>query len=279
MDFLNNILNSDSDFSSLLKNIEKNRLPIACTGLSSVHKAVVISAIHSLTNRKIAVITPDESSAAEITNDLLSLKTDCINLPSRDYCIGDIEGYSKEYEHKRTDTLSKLLGGDFAVLSLSLDAALQYTLPPEKLKSANFTLKSGDTISTADLISKLIGSGYVRTDICEGLGTFSVRGGIFDIYPTSSSNPYRLEFWGDEIDTISPFDPDTQRRGDAVDEIQITPAQEVLYDNTLLEKLKELDFYFDQKDSLDRTALDIAKTSKNEKFIDLLELSNIKIGE
>ncbi len=241
MKFLKDVLHRDSDYSSLLKGVKSNRLPLACTGLSSVHKSAVISVLSQDTNQKIAVIAPDESSALEITQDLIGMGIKSINLPSRDYCIGDIQGYSKEYEHKRTDTLSKLLGGDFCVLTLSLDSALQYTLPPEVLKNANFVLKSGDTVSTNDLTERLLSSGYVRSEICDGVGTFSVRGGIFDIYPTASATPYRLEFWGDEIDTISPFDPETQRRSDAVDSIEITPACEVLYKpQELLEKLEKL---------------------------------------
>ena len=241
MEFLNSVLNQDSDYLSLLTCIKKGRYPVACTGLSSVHKSAVISALLADTNRKIAVITPDESSALEITNDLCSLKVNALNLPSRDYCIGDVKGYSKEYEHKRTDTLSKLLGGDFAVLTLSLDSALQYTISPDVLKASCFSLCSGETITIDDLISRLLSSGYARQEICDGVGTFSHRGGIVDIYPTTSATPYRLEFWGDEIDTIAPFDTETQRRGDSIDSIEITPACEVLYNNAdLLEKLEKL---------------------------------------
>lgn len=241
MEFLNSVLNQDSDYLSLLKCVNSGRYPVACTGLSSVHKSAVISALHTDTTRKIAVITPDESSALEVTNDLLSMKVNALNLPGRDYCIGDIKGYSKEYEHKRTDTLSKLLGGDFDVLTLSLDSALQYTILPDVLKASCFNLCSGDAIAINDLISRLISSGYSRQEICDGVGTFSHRGGIVDIYPTTSTTPYRIEFWGDEIDTIAPFDTETQRRGDSVDSIQITPACEVLYNsNDLLEKLEEI---------------------------------------
>ena len=241
MKFLKDILNRDDDYSSLLKDIKNERLPLACTGLSSVHKSAVIYALANDINQKIAVITPDESSALEVFNDLNSMGINCLNLPSRDYCIGDIKGYSKEYEHKRVDTLSKLLGGDFCVLTLSLDAALQYTLPPKVLSDSCFKIKNGDTISTTELTDKLLWGGYVRSEMCDGIGTFSVRGGIFDIYPSSSSTPYRIEFWGDEIDTISPFDPETQRRSDAVDFIEISPACEIIYNTQeLLSKLETL---------------------------------------
>ena len=243
MKFLNDILSSEHEYALLLKDIKNNRLPLAATGLSGVHKAAVISALKAHTNKKIAVITPDEATAIQITDDLKSLSVNTLDFPYRDYCLADITGYSKEYEHKRTDTLSKLLGGDFDVLVMSVDAALQYTTPPEILNKANFSLNVGESISTSELTEKLLLSGYTRNEICEGTGQFSVRGGIFDIYPVNSATPYRIEFWGDEIDTISGFDTETQRRTDTVEKITITPANEVLYNPekliTKLEKIKE----------------------------------------
>lgn len=241
MKFIHDILSGDTDYTFLLSNIKNHRLPFVCTGLSSVHKSAVISALNHDTKRKIAVITPDESTASKIHTDLSQMGVSALNFPSRDYCLGNIHGYSKEYEHKRTYTLSKISDGDFDVLTLSLDAALQYTLPPEVLKKSKFVLHSGDNVSTEELISRLLLCGYTRTEICDGVGTFSVRGGIFDIYPASSESPYRIEFWGDEIDTISPFDAETQRRFENIENLTITPACEVLYNPAQLsEKLEVL---------------------------------------
>ena len=149
MKFLNDILFSEHEYSALLNGVNKNRLPIAATGLSAVHKAAVISALHAHTGKKIAVITPDEATANCLGDDLKALGVQTVDFPYRDYLLADIAGYSKEYEHKRTDTLSKLLDGDFGVVTMSLDAALQYTTPPEILQKANFCLEAGQTISIA----------------------------------------------------------------------------------------------------------------------------------
>lgn len=241
MKFISDVLKCDSDYKSLLSDCEKNHLPTLCTGLSNVHKAAIVTALHGHLNKKIAVITPDEATADALLHDLISLNVNAVNFPLRDYCLCNMQGYSKEYEQKRTDTLSKLLGGGFDVLTLSLDAALQYTLPPQKLKAANFTLKSGDCIEIGTLCDKLLNSGYIRSELCEGMGQFSVRGGIFDIFPVNQKDPVRLEFWGDEIDSISFFDTETQRRTDSIDYIDITPACEVLFNNDeLLSSLSKL---------------------------------------
>ncbi|MBQ6826020.1 MAG: transcription-repair coupling factor [Clostridia bacterium] len=236
MEFLSKILFNDPDFASFLNDIEKGRLPLALTGLSPIHKAVLLLALFKKTGQKLTVITPDEASAISLADDANALGLKTVNFPLRDYCIGNISGYSKEYEQKRTDTLSALADGAFELLTVSIDAALQYTVPPEILKKSRFSLKPCDEISTVDLTNKLLSAGYTRTELCEGKGQFAIRGGIFDIFPVTSNNPLRIEFWGDEIDSISFFDIETQRRTENAEIIEITPACELLFDPQELAK-------------------------------------------
>ena len=237
MEFISKILSYDPDFKSLLNDIYAVRLPLACTGLSGVHKAAVIKAIKSDTNKKIAVITSDEASALTLQSDIAAMGLKALMFPLRDYCLINMSGVSKEYEHKRTDTLSALADGDFDVVCFSVDSAVQYTVPPEVLANSRFVLKQGEEISTSLLTEKLMNSGYVRSEQCEGKGQFALRGGIFDIFPITAENPVRIEFWGDEIDTISYFDVETQRRTADAETVEITPANEVLIP---LEKLAEI---------------------------------------
>lgn len=240
MKFLASILSKDADYSQLLNEIEKGRIPLACTGLSMIHKAAVLSSLFYHTGKKMTVITQDEASANELASDVASLGLKVLNFPLRDYCIGNLSGYSKEYEHKRTDTLSALADGDFDLLTVSVDSAVQYTVPPEILRNSRFTLSTGDTVDTTVLTERMLNAGYVRSEICEGKGQFSVRGGIFDIFPVSSKYPCRIEFWGDEIDSISLYDTETQRRTETIESIEITPACEVLYNpEDLAKRLEE----------------------------------------
>lgn len=248
MNFLKNILLKDHDFSELLSDIRLGHLPLACTGLSAIHKAVILSSVFRETKQKITVITQDEASAAELTSDIKMLGLNAINFPLRDYCLGNLSGYSREYEHKRTDTLSALADGAFDLLVLSVDAAIQYTVPPELLANARFNLKTGDITDISQLTERLLSAGYIRSEICEGEGQFSVRGGIFDIFPISYTQPCRIEFWGDEIDNISYFDTATQRRGDTADSIEIAPACEILYNPA--ELAERLSYYLSTEKGL-----------------------------
>ena len=230
MKLINEVLKKDPDYASLLNEVERGRLPIVCTGLSLIHKAIIAASLRGHMKKRVVLITHDEATAAELCGDINALGLKCLNFPARDLCIGDLSGYSKEYEHKRIDTLSAVADGAFDLLTISLDAAVQYTVKPEVLKGSRFTLKAGDSADTSELAEKLINAGYTRSQLCEGSGQFSMRGGIFDLFPVNSEKPCRIEFWGDEIDSISYFDPETQRREENADEIEISPAAEVMFD-------------------------------------------------
>ena len=230
MKLINEVLKKDPDYLSLLNEVERGRLPIVCTGLSLIHKAIIAAALRGHMKKRVVLITHDEATAAELCGDINALGLKCLNFPARDLCIGDLSGYSKEYEHKRIDTLSAVADGAFDLLTISLDAAVQYTVKPDVLKGSRFTLKTGDSADTSELAERLINAGYTRSQLCEGSGQFSVRGGIFDLFPVNSEKPCRIEFWGDEIDSISYFDPETQRREENADEIEISPAAEVMFD-------------------------------------------------
>lgn len=98
----------------------------------------------------------------------------------------------------------------FAVASVQ--AAVQRTMPPEALKAAIVSLATGETAPLDELAQSLTRAGYERCVQVEGTGQFSIRGGILDVFPPQAEHPYRVEFWDDEIDSISTFDVGSQRR-------------------------------------------------------------------
>ncbi len=235
--FLKEVLKGDSDFLGLLSNVSLNKLPVVCTGLSGIYKAANIAVLSEEVKTPVTVVTSGESEAYALYNDLLSLGVDTLYFPYRDFSLAGIYGESREYEHKRIHTLSAVAGGDFKVVVMSADAAVQPTLPKEKLINGTFTLSVGKSFELGELTEKLVDAGYVRSEMVEGSGQFALRGGILDIFTTEAQCPVRIEFWGDEIDGISFFDTVTQRRTETVDRVYITPACEVSIRN---EKLKEI---------------------------------------
>ena len=105
----------------------------------------------------------------------------------------------------------------------------QYTTPRADFCANTRSLHPGDTLPRAELTALLYGAGYTRRDQVDGPGQFSIRGDIADIYAPDMKQPARMEFWGDEIDTMHTFDLATQRRDEPIEKIYVSPAREILF--------------------------------------------------
>ena len=231
MKFLDNILFGMEEYRNLERSVRTGKTPCMVTGLSNIHKAHLIHSMCKRLGRKALVLASDEGEASRICSDLNAMGTKALFYPARDMTFREITGVSGEFVHQRIGALCAFLSGECEAVIACIDAALQYTVPPEILENNNAVIKEGTEISQEKLMSILLSCGYVRADQVEGSGQFSVRGGIFDIFMPSESHPYRIEFWGDEVDTICGFDVDTQRRTDRVNCLTITPSSELLFDD------------------------------------------------
>ena len=216
------------EFLSLAAAVRKDRLPCGATGLSHIHKAHMISSLCMSLERRALVITPDEAEATKLCADMQGFGIRAFVFPARDFSFRTDEIASREYEHKRLKILGKMLGGDYDAVVLSAEAALQFTVPPAMLMNNSFSVAVGEDCDTAELITTLLRCGYVRSEQVDGPGQFASRGGILDFFPPDAEHPYRIEFWGDSVDSIATFDGESQRRLESVDEVEITPAREVL---------------------------------------------------
>ena len=243
MKFLTGILSGTPELKELSAAVETGKLPAAVTGLSAVHKAAYIRTLSQMTGRRTLVLTGDEREAQRLSDDLSSMGLRPLVYPLRDFNFRDTAGTSHEYELQRLQVLSRLLlepddpeRCDCAIACV--DAALQYVLPPQLLKERTRVFRPADEVNPDEVVKLLVSCGYERADQIEGPGQFSRRGGILDFFTPSASLPVRMEFWGDEIDTLSYFDPETQRRtDDPLDQVVISPSREVLIDSpTLLAK-------------------------------------------
>ena len=242
MNFLKNILPQSPQYRAVSRSVTQHSTPVAVTGLSGVHKAHLVYTLLHEQSRKALLIAADEGEAQRLANDLCAMGTNAVVYPARDFNFRDTEGQSREYEHERLHVLTRMLEGDIDVVISCADAALQYTIPPDVLREKIITLKAGQAVSLQSIVKLLSSSGYERYDAVEGAGQFSVRGGILDFFTPDASAPIRVEFWGDEIDTITYFDPETQRRTDAVEEITLAPSTEVLlqHPEALAKKIEKL---------------------------------------
>ena len=233
--------NKSKDFLSLKRSVDTHNSPVGATGLSDASKAFMI---HSLCNdgEKAFVITPDESSAIKLQETLSQLQEDVLLYPSRELTFVEVAGVSREFEHIRLGVLSRILRGEYSCVVMSAQAAMLYTMPPKELSKRSFKIETNTTLDIGELEQKLVRAGYTRYEQVDGTSQFAVRGGIVDVFPPYLDEPVRIEFWGDNVDTISSFDIYTQRRSTSLDSVDITPCHEVLFEDSekLIKKIEAL---------------------------------------
>ena len=219
----------DSGINELKKINSDGKLPVGALGVSYINKIHLASVLCQ--DGGALVVLSNESEAIRAQKDLTALGVDCVYYPSKDFVFREMEGVSREYEHKRLTALERMLSGKTTVVC-SVEAALQYTLPPIMLNDYSVTLRKGQEIDLDVLRRGLVSAGYIHSAQVDGVGQFSVRGGIVDIFSPCYENPVRLELWGDEIEQISSFSTEDQRRTATLKSVKIIPVREVLFDDS-----------------------------------------------
>lgn len=226
--FLNNAMRLAEEYGELASQIKKGRMPAAVTGVSDIHKAVIADTLRKDLARRVLYVVADESEGARLASDLETMGAWVVSFPSRDLIFRDVSGISHEYEHARLGALARIIDGDYDIAVCGVDALVSMTMPPETLLSNRFTLSGGDTVEPQTVCERLVSAGYTRCETVEGAGQFALRGGILDVFAPDGDNPLRIEFFGDEIDSICTFDVISQRRDELIDTVTIPPAAEVL---------------------------------------------------
>lgn len=234
---------SELKSSETLANALKRKIsPVSVTGVSNIHKAQLIYT-HSPENKISLVITGSEAAAKKLCDDINEMAGNetAVLFPSKELSLTYSESASADYERQRISALTKSVRNECRIICAGIEAVMQPTVPPDVLIDNIITITQESEIETEKLCLNLAKCGYQRCDMVEGAGQFSVRGSIIDIFPVHSDLPVRIELFGDEVDSISYFETDSQRRTESLEKIEIPLSSELVYDNTLLsEKISGL---------------------------------------
>ena len=239
------------ELAALPSLLESGELPALISGLSAVHRANLAAALFLGLEKPLFVICPDDTAAENFARDLESmLQMPVPAVPLREFVFLPAEAVSRRTEQQRLNSLSMLLEAErenrLSVTVASVSAMMQRTVPKALLRKAAFTISATESYSLEELEDALIRSGYERTEQVEGPGQFAQRGGILDLFSPAEPQPVRMEFWGDEIDSMGYFDISTQRRDENITECRVLPAAESLSTlsvggaETVAKKLEEL---------------------------------------
>ena len=220
------LLKTIPEYGILLDTLKQNK-SAAVSGIGQVNRSHMIAGLARDTGRPMVIVCQDEIGAKRLQEELKSFLGETVPvLPSRDLTFYDAAVVSRAWEQKRLRQLYDLKRGSVPVQIVTWSSLVQRTIPPDVLLSAAMTLQVGTEYPLNELISRLTQSGYSRCGMVEGVGQFAVRGGIVDIFSPSANQPVRLEFFGDELDTMGYFDPDTQRRSENLERYTVLPVYE-----------------------------------------------------
>lgn len=237
-------LESDKNFQRLVADARAGRRLINIAGLGNGAKAFVLANMQRVTGKRLAVASLRNHDLEDLERDLRFFYC---QLNDREECENEIftlpasesDPYSGTSPHaeileRRALALWRLTAGMGDIVLLTSRSLMRRFVPVEEVKQAVVALRTGEELPLEYLLEHLAAVGYVRSDPVGGIGEFSSRGGILDFYsPSSSLNredgvplPMRVEFFGDEIDSIREFDPETQRSLREVKEALIAPMRD-----------------------------------------------------
>lgn len=229
MNILVNQIFENREAAALPELMESGGLPVLISGLSAVHRANLAAALRDRLGAPVFVICPDDTAAENFAKDLSSmLGEETKSLGMRDYTFYPAEAASRQAEQKRIAVLYSLLKGQSQITTASVSALIQRTISPKALESAAFLIEGGESCPIENAEEALIRCGYVKTEQVEGPGQFARRGGILDFFSPSDHEPVRVEFWGDDIDSMGHFDVSSQRRTEQITSCLIMPSAETL---------------------------------------------------
>ena len=233
-------LGKNPKFCEYIKSIEEQKSPIAISGLTDVGMAQIISATKEFAKKPICIITYNEIQAKKLVEDLEYFTDKVVFFPKKEIVTYDYVAESKDLPYERIEALNKIQGMKTGIIVTTIEATMQKIMSKKALYKNVLKFKIQDEYNLEDVKRKLLDLGYTRCDLIEGRGQFSVRGGIVDISLTEK-NGVRIEFWGDEIDSIRYFNIVSQRSTEEIKEITINPAHEYLLEKTLetvIEKIR-----------------------------------------
>lgn len=222
-------LGNSSNYSALIREILKNNNEnISMVGLTDSSKAWMVYGITNHSDKSSIVVCSNSFIANKLVQDLkfYSNGIEIIYLPAKSLQYYDIDAESKEISNQRMYAINQILSGKRNIVVTTIDSFLYEMFPNSKYRGEEINIKVDQSMDMSKLVDRLAKFGFERTESVEGKGQFALRGGIIDLFPINSDMPYRIEFFGDEVDSIRTFDPITQRSIDNVDKIDMSQVSE-----------------------------------------------------
>ena len=286
-------------FKEFIQQIELKLTPIHVSGLAFVGKSHIISSVIDTIKKPICIVTYNELQAKNLVKDLKYFTDKVEYFGKKEIASYDYISESKDLPYARIDILNKIYNKEIKVLVTTIEAVMQSMISKKVLYKNVISFNVGSTFECAGFKGKknlnnlkqlLLLLGYERNDLVENRGQFSIRGGILDI-GLSEKTGVRIEFWGDEVDSIRYFSIASQRTTEMTNNVTIFPAHEFVLEyeqdaeilpeySEIISKITERikNKYINSEKNVENT---LAKTQKNAKILQNIEsdIETIQNGE
>lgn len=215
------------EYAELVRDIEKGKGPVQVSGCMDSQKVHLMQEVAEGKPWKL-VVTYDDSRAKEIYDDFRCFRQDVWLYPAKDLLFYSADIHGNLMTRQRIQALRHLMEDETGVIVTTLDGLMDHALPLEQLRSHVLHVASGQELNLEEWKNRLTELGYERMAQVDGMGQFSVRGGILDIYPLTEELPVRIELWDTQVDSIRTFDLESQRSVEQLESVNLYPATELV---------------------------------------------------
>ena len=222
-----------AEFEQIKEKSKTNRGILQVSGCMESQKSHLMYGLSRIAPYRL-ILAEDERRAREIYEDYRFYDKKVYSYPAKDLLFFQADIHGNLLIRQRMKVIKALLEEKELTVVTSIDGCMDFLESLEKIKEQLIHYESDSTVDTEQLKNQLVALGYERVGQVEMPGQFSVRGGIVDIYCLTEENPWRIELWGDEIDSIRSFDPESQRSLENLEEITIYPAVEHIGDKDMV---------------------------------------------
>jgi len=216
-----------AEYTDMKQDMDKGKGPVQISGVTDSQKVHVMHEL-SKDNPWRLVVTYDDTRAKEIFDDFSYFEPNTWLYPARDLLFYSSDIHGNLLTRQRMQVFKHLLEDEGGVVVTTVDGLMDHLLPLSRIKESCLNIMVGQTLDMEEIKHLLTGMGYERMGQVDGMGQFSVRGGILDVFPLTEEVPVRIELWGDEVDSIRSFDAESQRSIQQMDEVTIYPAAELI---------------------------------------------------
>ncbi len=222
-----------AEFEQIKEKSKTNKGILQVSGCMESQKSHLMYGLSGIAPYRL-ILAEDERRAREIYEDYRFYDRKVYSYPAKDLLFFQADIHGNLLIRQRMKVIKALLEEKELTVVTSIDGCMDFLESLEKIKEQLIHYESDSTVDTEQLKKQLVALGYERVGQVEMPGQFSVRGGIVDIYCLTEENPWRIELWGDEIDSIRSFDPESQRSLENLEELTIYPAVEHIGDKDMV---------------------------------------------